>query len=135
MTTLQTADTRCTQTVPPVRLLAQFARRVGELAPAEPLLGNAATTEQLRAVTAALLSAGDVIARVETNTNGAGVGLRGGTFSIKAQRDGNLLTLRGVRWTEDLAVSGKLSHPGQSGRVEGALTLSGADEFTGPLRV
>ena len=135
VTTLQTADTRCTQTVPPVRLLAQFARHVGELAPAEPLLGNAATTEQLRAVTAALLSAGDVIARVETNTNGAGVGLRGGTFSIKAQRDGNLLTLRGVRWTEDLAVSGKLSHPGQSGRVEGALTLSGADEFTGPLRV
>ena len=40
-----------------------------------------------------------------------------------------------MRWTEDLAVSGKLSHPGQSGRVEGALTLSGADEFTGPLRV
>ena len=133
--TLQTPDTRCAQTVPPVRLLAQFARHVAELVPAQPLAGNEATIEQLRAVAAALLSAGDVIARVETNTNGAGVGLRGGTFSIKAQRDGNLLTLRGVRWTEDLAVSGKLNHPGRSGRVAGALTLAGADEFTGPLSV
>jgi pimeloyl-ACP methyl ester carboxylesterase len=135
VTTLQTADTRCTQTVPTVHLLAQFARHVADLAPAHPLAGNAATTEQLRAVTAALLSAGDVIARVETNTNGEGVGLRGGTFSIKAQRDRDLLTLRGVRWTEDLAVSGQLSHPNQSGRVDGALTLSGADEFDGSLIV
>ena len=135
VTTLQTADTRCAQTVPALRLLPQFARHVSELPPANPLAGNAATTEQLRAVTAALLSAGDVIARLDTNTNGEGVGLRGGTFSINAQRDGNLLTLRSMRWTEDLAVSGKLRHPGQSGRVEGALTLAGADDFTGPLSV
>lgn len=135
VTTLQTVDTRCAQTVPAVRLLAQFARHVGELAPAHALAGNTATTEQLRAVTAALLSAGDVIARVETNTNGEGVGLRGGTFRIKAQGDGDSLMLRGVRWTEDLAVSGKLSRPGRSGSVEGTLTLSGIDEFNGPLSV
>lgn len=133
--TLQPGDTRCTQAVPEVPLLPQFARRVSELAPAHALPGNAAASEQLRAATAALLTAGDVIARVETNTSGEGVGLRGGTFSIKAQRDGYMLTLRKVRWSEDLAVSGTLSCPEQSGRVEGELTLAGADEFSGPLSV
>jgi pimeloyl-ACP methyl ester carboxylesterase len=135
VTTMQTADTRCIQTVPAVRLLGEFARHLSELAPAHPLAGNAATTEQLRAVTAALLTAADVIGRVETNTNGEGVGLRGGTFSIKVQSDRDSLTLRSVRWTEDLAVSGKLTHPEQSGRVEGTLTLSGANTFSGPLSV
>lgn len=133
--TLQPGDTRCTQSVPAVRLLPQFARQVSELAPARALAGNAAAPEQLRAAAAALLSAGDVIARIETNTTGAGVGLRGGTFSIKAQRDGYTLTLRKVRWSEDLAVSGTLRCPERSGRVAGDLTLTGADELSGPLRV
>jgi hypothetical protein len=89
----------------------------------------------LRAAAAALLSAGDVIARIETNTTGSGVGLRGGTFSVKAQRDGYTLTLHKVRWSEDLAVSGTLRCPERSGRVAGDLTLTGADELSGALSV
>ena len=133
--TLEPGDTSCTQNVPEVRLLPQFARKVSELTPAHALPGNAAAPEQLRAVAAAVLSAGDVIARMETNTTGEGVGLRGGTFSIKAPRDGYVLTLRQVRWSEDLAVSGTLRRPERSGRVEGRFTLAGADEFSGPLSV
>jgi pimeloyl-ACP methyl ester carboxylesterase len=133
--TLQTGDTRCAQAVPAVHLLARFARHLGELTPAQSLPGNAASPEQLRAAAAALLSAADVVARVETNTNGEGVGLRGGTFSIKAQGDGYALTLRNVRWSEDLAVSGKLRWPDQNARVEGELMLAGAAEVSGPLSV
>jgi hypothetical protein len=133
--TLEPGDTSCTQNVPEVRLLPQLARKVSELTPAHALPGNAAAPEQLRAVAAAVLSAGDVIARMETNTTGEGVGLRGGTFSIKAPRDGYVLTLRQVRWSEDLAVSGTLRRPERSGRVEGRFTLAGADEFSGPLSV
>jgi hypothetical protein len=122
--------------VPELRLVALFARHVSELAPARALAGNAAGREQLRAATAALLTAEDVNARMETNTHGEGVGLRGGTFSIKAQGDGYALTLHDVRWTEDLAVSGTLKYPDQQrGRVTGELTLSGADEMNGMLSV
>jgi pimeloyl-ACP methyl ester carboxylesterase len=133
--TLQPGDTRCAQSVPAVRLLAHFARHVSELAPAQALTGNAAGRDQLRAATAALLTAEDVIARIETNVNGEGVGLRGGTFSIKARGDGYALTLRDVRWSEDLAVSGTLHCPDQRGRVAGELTLAGADAMSGMLSV
>jgi pimeloyl-ACP methyl ester carboxylesterase len=133
--TLQTGDTRCTQAVPAVRLVPRFARHLAELAPAAALPGNTASTEQLRAAAAAILSAGDVIARVETNTNGVGVGLRGGTFSIKAQGEGYTLTLRNVRWVEDLAVSGKLSWPDHNARVAGELVLAGAAEVSGAISV
>jgi pimeloyl-ACP methyl ester carboxylesterase len=133
--TQQLGDTRCAQSVPEVRLVAQFARHVSELAPAHALKGNTAGGEQLRAATAALLTAADVIARIETNKNGAGVGLRGGTFSIKAQGDDYALTLHDVRWSEDLAVSGTLHCPDQRGAVAAELTLAGAAEMTGVLSV
>lgn len=133
--TLQLGDTRCTQIVPEVRLVPNFARHLGELAPARATAGNTATPEQLRAAAAALLTAGDVIARIETNTSGRGVGLRGGTFSIQARADRYELRLHDVRWSEDLAVSGTLSWPGRSGRAVGELTLAGADDLSGPLRV
>jgi pimeloyl-ACP methyl ester carboxylesterase len=135
VTTRQLGDTRCAQSVPEVRLLAQFARHVSVLAPANALRGNAAGSEQLRAVSAAVLTAEDVIARIETNVHGEGVGLRGGTFSIKAQGDGYALTLRNVRWSEDLEVSGTLHCPDQRGKVAGELTLMGADEMSGTVRV
>jgi pimeloyl-ACP methyl ester carboxylesterase len=133
--TLRPGDTRCTRAVPAVRLVPQFARRVSELAPARATAGNAAAPEQLRAAAAALLTAGDILARVGSNTSGAGVGLRGGTFSVLAHADRYELTLRNVRWSEDLSVSGTLSWPPRSGRVAGELTLAGADEFSGPLSV
>jgi hypothetical protein len=133
--TLQLGDTRCAQAVPEVRLLPRFARHVSELMPARALTGNAAAPQQLQAVTAALLTAGDILARLGSNTTGEGVGLRGGTFSIKIRAHGDELVLRNVRWSEDLAVSGTLNWPGRSGRVVGELMLAGADELSGPLRV
>jgi hypothetical protein len=132
---LQPGDTRCTQAVPEVRLVPQFARRVSELAPARATAGNAATAEQLRAAAAALLTAGDIIARVGSNTTGEGAGLRGGTFSVKAHGARYTLVLRDVRWSEDLSVSGAISWPGRSGRVAGDLKLAGTDEMSGPLSV
>jgi pimeloyl-ACP methyl ester carboxylesterase len=133
--TLQAGDTRCTQAVPEVRLVPQFARHLSELAPAHATAGNAATAEQLRAAAAALLTAGDVIARVGSNTSAVGVGLRGGTFRINARADRYLLTLRNVRWTQDLAVSGTISWPARGGAVEGELMVAGADDLSGLISV
>ena len=75
------------------------------------------------------------MARLESNTAGKGVGLRGGAFSVRKTVDRYWLVLRDVRFTEDLAVSGRLSWPVRSGVAEGKLTLAGTDELTGPISV
>jgi hypothetical protein len=133
--TLEAGDTHCAHSVPEVRLAPQFVRHLSELAPARAAPGNAATPAQLRAAAGALLTAGDVIARLSANSSGEGVGLRGGTFRIQAHTDGYTLILRAVRWSEDLSVSGTIRGPERSGRVVAELALTGADELSGPLMV
>ncbi|HEY4771513.1 MAG TPA: alpha/beta fold hydrolase [Steroidobacteraceae bacterium] len=133
--TLQAGDTACTRSVPPVRLLGRFARRSTELTAAHALPGNTATLVQLQAATAALLTAADVMGRLELNTTGEGVGLRGGTFTTKRRAGEAALTLQDVRWCEDLAVSGTLSLPGRSGHVVAELELEGTKELSGKLKI
>ncbi|MGH8131782.1 MAG: hypothetical protein ACRETP_00895, partial [Steroidobacteraceae bacterium] len=91
----------------------------------------------LRVVSAALLTSADVIARAEENGPGNGVGLRGGTFTVANAGNGYRLTLRDVRWTEDVSVSGRIDWPGRTGDVHASLELrapqgSGTLELTWP---
>jgi pimeloyl-ACP methyl ester carboxylesterase len=132
---LDPGNTSCAHAVPEIRLVPQFARYIGELEPAHALPGNTAETEQLWAVAAVLQTAGDVIARLASNTTGEGVGLRGGTFKIRATELQYVLELHEVRWTEDLPVSGSLSWRPRSGRAEGNLSLSGSAATSGVLKV
>jgi pimeloyl-ACP methyl ester carboxylesterase len=132
---LKVEDRGCAGAVPEVRLVPRFAQHVHELTPANARSGNAADDQQLRAVTAALLTAGDVIARIGANTTGKGVGLRGGTFTIQENRPGYRLVLRDVRWTEDLAVSGVIDWPGRSGFARADLKLSGEKGLDGALEL
>jgi pimeloyl-ACP methyl ester carboxylesterase len=122
---LATGDESCAAAVPPVRLVPRFARHVAELAPAQGLPGNRADEAGLRTVSAALLTCEDVIARVMEYGAGRGVGLRGGTFTAAHAAPGYRLLLRAVRWSEDLAVSGRIDWPGRSGIVRAHLTLLG----------
>jgi pimeloyl-ACP methyl ester carboxylesterase len=133
--TLDAGDTRCLQATPEVRLVPRFARHVSELDAAQALQGNAAGPMQLRAVRAASLTLGDVIARIETNSSGKGVGLRGGTFTIDESNGHYLLRLHGVRWTEDLAVSGTIHWPGRSGEARAQVSLSGTAAQSGSLQI
>jgi pimeloyl-ACP methyl ester carboxylesterase len=133
--TLRVADAACAAQVPPVRLVARFARTLAELPPARPLPGNQTAAGGLRAVTAAVETVGDVIARLSANTTGRGVGLRGGSFRVARQADGARLTLTDVRWTEDLAVSGTVDWPGRSGEARAQLQLAGPAGMAGTLAV
>jgi pimeloyl-ACP methyl ester carboxylesterase len=121
--TLELGDAACAAGVPPVRLVARFARTARELAPAQALEGNEAGSAELSAVSAALLTAEDIITRARENGPGSGVGLRGGTFASQAAGAGLSLTLRDVRWTSDVAVSGHIEWPGRAGLVQGRLRL------------
>ncbi len=86
---------------------ALLAVHAAELEPAEALPGNGADAAHLRWVSAAVMTAGDVLTRVSDNSSGTGVGLRGGTFRV-AGGTATHVSLSQVRFTEDLAVSGDI---------------------------
>jgi hypothetical protein len=133
--TLSPGDTTCAADIPPLRLVRGFATRAAQLEPAKVLAGNRADAAQLRFANAAVMTAGDVLARLGGNTTGQGVGLRGGSFRVV--NDGNMsrITLTQVRWTEDLAVSGIIDKStARSGTVRARLHLA-ADDFTGDLTI
>ena len=132
---LESGDESCATAVPAVRLVPRFARQVRELTPAHGLAGNAAGEDQLRAVTAVLLTCGDAIARAEANGRGRGVGLRGGTFTVREASQGYRLTLRDLLWTEDARVSGAIDWPGRSGVVHADLELRGPQGARGRLQL
>jgi len=134
MSELEAGEAACAAAVPPVRLVPRFARRVHELVPAKALAGNEAKEESLRAVTATLLTCADVITRAAENGVGHGMGLRGGSYSAAQQPEGYRLTLHGVRWTEDLAVSGRIDWPGRSGTVHAVLDVH-ASQASGRLEL
>jgi pimeloyl-ACP methyl ester carboxylesterase len=125
--TLTVADTACASQVPPLRLVPRFARSAAGLEPAVAEPANAATPPQLRFAAAAALTAGDVLARVDANSSGHGVGLRGGTFGLHRSAAGVHVVLDQVRWTEDLAVSGTIDRSaGRHAVVRADLRLAGA---------
>jgi len=141
--TLDPGDTRCVESVPEVRLLPRFALHGSDLEPARALTGNDADDNLLRIARAAVLTVGDAIARIDSNTTGNGVGLRGGSFKLASAsasasasaRPGYTLTLTDLRWTQDVAVSGTVSFPGRTGQARCELTLVGPGGLTGMLAV
>ncbi len=134
--TLRPGDTTCAALVPPLRLVPSFALHASELAPAAAMAGNQADAEQLRRISAAVMTAGDVLARLSGNSSGQGVGLRGGSFRIVNDSATIHMTLDQVRWTEDLAVSGKIDRPmTRTGSVHASLHLAAADGLTGEVTI
>jgi pimeloyl-ACP methyl ester carboxylesterase len=113
ISTGSTGDESCAAGAPPVRLVKEFAVQSAGLTPAAALPGNGAEAAQLRSVSAILQACADVIARAATMGAGEGRGLRGGTFAAAAMGEGYALQLHGVRWTSDVALSGRIDWPGR----------------------
>jgi hypothetical protein len=134
MTELEVGDERCAAEIAPLPLVPLFARHLHDLAPAHALTGNEGDEEALRLVSAALFTSADVITRAAESGAGPGVGLRGGTFTTANQGTGYRLTLHEVRWTEDLAASGRIDWPGRSGVVQAELEVR-SPEASGRLEL
>src|SRR5450631_340176 len=136
ITTLAAADLSCASQVPPVRLVPRFSVESRDLPPAAELPGNSASMRQLRIVSAAVQAAGDLLARVDANSTDHGRGLRGGTFRLKRSGGGVRIELRQVRWTRDVAVSGKISRSSRRhGMVRAFLRVSSPEDPIGRLTV
>ena len=134
--TLAPGDVGCAARIPPLRLVAGFARRVDEIDPALPDPGNAAGEAQLRMASAALETAGDVLARLGANSSGHDLGLRGGSFRIYAHADAARIILDKVRWVEDLAVSGRIDRAADPDRtVRAHLTIEAGGDAHGSLDI
>lgn len=132
--TLDVGGTQCLREIPEVRLVPAFAQRVAEVEPATASSGNRAGRTQLQAVSAAVLTVGDAIARLASNTSGRSVGLRGGSFEIGAGPPAKL-TLHALSWAADLKVSGTVSVAGRSGQGSADLRLEGSPPNSGSLQV
>ena len=104
---LTPGDTTCAKTIPPIRTVPKFASTADMLDPVAALPGNEATADERRIVAAAVATVGDSIVRFYTNLFGNIPGLRGGvTIYDCTLANGCGLTLKKVRWTNDVEVSG-----------------------------
>jgi len=123
-------EARCAPRVPALHLVPAFARRLDEVDPAAPLPGNEAPAKERRAAAAAILAAADVLARSYEFGVTAGWGLRGGTYTAMPGNATDRATLTDIRWTNDLAVSGRAEFDVRSAAARAHLTLTGASAGT-----
>jgi pimeloyl-ACP methyl ester carboxylesterase len=134
--TLAAGDISCASQVPPVRLVPRFSVESRDLTPAVGLAGNSASPRQLRIVSAAVQTAGDLLARVDANSTNHGRGLRGGTFRLKRSGAAVRIELHEVRWTRDVAVSGSILRSSRRrGMVRAFLRASTPEDPIGRLTV
>jgi pimeloyl-ACP methyl ester carboxylesterase len=131
--TLDTGDTSCAAHVKTVRMVPFFALRAAQAIPAIPSSGNTADRYALAIASAAMQTAGDVMARWYVNYTGTDSGLRGGHWSWVQPGNIATFTLKEVRWTADLAVSGSLVWNQITGDVQTELQFSTDDGTTGTL--
>jgi len=122
--TLDAGDTSCAAKVNPVRLVPFFAVHAADALAATPADGNAATARDLAVASAAVQTAGDVLARWNINYSGHGVGLRGGRWRYTQPALVAKFTLSRVRWTRDLAVTGTAVWDQRDGGIRAELTFS-----------
>ena len=133
---LELGDTTCAAKVPPLRLVPRFAAHASEAEPAVGAPGNHADEAQLRLINAAVMTAGDVLARLPGNSSGQGVGLRGGRFTVVNDATLIHVAMTDIRWTEDLAVSGNIDKPmARIGTVRAKLHLAAPDGLIGDVTV
>ncbi|MEP6884487.1 MAG: alpha/beta hydrolase [Gammaproteobacteria bacterium] len=132
---LSPGNTNCVQKVRPIRTVPKFAARAADLSPLTARSGNQATETQRRIAAAGLEAVGDIIARYYVTYNYVGSGLRGGSFTYAATDVGYDFDLKGVRFTQDVAVSGTVSWNQTNNIITAQVTLKSAGQSVGTLAI
>jgi pimeloyl-ACP methyl ester carboxylesterase len=134
---LDPGDTSCVLKVRPVRTVPLFAVTASELAPLQSLKGDKTTDVQRRIAAAGLETVGDVIARYYVTYNFVDTGLRGGSFTYAATDTGYKFKLKGLKWTNDVAVSGTVTwdQDPSSNIIAAQVTLVSAGKQVGTLQI
>ncbi|MBA3810385.1 MAG: alpha/beta fold hydrolase [Caulobacteraceae bacterium] len=133
--TLDPGDVSCAAKVKPVRLVPFFPLQAADAVAAKPEAGNAAGARERSLASAAVQTAGDAMARWYVNYSGVDLGLRGGSWTFRQDGPVARFTLDHTRWTQDLAVSGRLAWNQHDGAVTASLTFVADDGTTGAVEV
>jgi hypothetical protein len=114
--TLSAGDTSCARGYDEVHMTPEFPVRAADVpGPAD-----------VRAVTVAAGTVGDVLARWWDMLGYHGVGLRGGAFVTTGISPHVRWSLRGVRWVDDAAVDGSVLWDRATGATSADVTLEGS---------
>ena len=118
--------------------VGRFPRRADGARPAE--IGPAGkddsteTDRKVAAVAAAAVTDG-FRRSFQQSEPARGVGLRGGTFKPKFTEEGGSVRLRGFRFAEDVAVSGRSEYGFATEKIDATVTVDGPGGEDGRLRV
>ena len=130
-----TATLGCRLAAPALRLAGPFVRGFVRAVAAEAAPGNHAAQADLVTAGAVVATLGDVLPRLAANSSGHGVGLRGGRFTVTASGERLKARLYGVRWAEDLAVSGTVEWNSRRDESEARLRYHAKSGTSGQLRI
>jgi hypothetical protein len=104
-----------------VRTTDEFPQRLNDVAAPQ----GPGTARQRRVAAAAAATVGDLFPRWFAMLGEAGVGLRGGTFTTTGL-DVVKFNMDGLRWVENLAVSGSVNWNRATGAVSSTITCARA---------
>jgi pimeloyl-ACP methyl ester carboxylesterase len=128
--TRRATGTACGRTQPALHLVSAFPRTSRTAPEATRASGDASFAPHRRAAWCAVQAVADAVARYPLLPATAGVGLRGGHFSVRSglYLDHGPVTLRlkGVRFCADVAVSGTVKWFRTSGRVRAQIAYATA---------
>jgi pimeloyl-ACP methyl ester carboxylesterase len=120
---LERIDAGCAARVPPVQTPGAYPPTLAAAHPASIQSGPARSPRVRRMVTVAAAALADATVRAATLHSDRGAGLRGGRWS----RHGGSFDLRGIRFTDDTAVSGHGSYRFRDGATRGRLRVRFGD--------
>ena len=128
-------DTSCVDTAyAPIRVVPAFARTASGLDPAAQGASVRSSAADRRVVNASLYAAGDLFSRWWINYTGAGVGLRGGTFTYTGD-DLTKFKLHGLKFVRDVSVDGTVRWSRTTGHVRAVLDVDGPGGRDGTLTI
>lgn len=125
-------DTSCARRLPPLRTAPPFWPSVDAATPAVPTRGGTHSAIRLRAASVAVATAGDVVSRWWQTYEPAGLGLRGGTWTVD-EDDALTFTLAGYRLAAGVTVSGTVAWDAAAGTVVARLRTTGSKAAAGTL--
>ncbi len=130
----EVGDTSCAAEQPRVRVVEEFSMHASDLRAASPGSRVPGTEADRRVVAAVGLTIADVIPRWLTASGTSGVGLRGGTFDSEND-DYVEFDLKGLRFVQDVSVSGRMTWDRRTRVVHAKVTIGGAGTDPGELVV
>lgn len=139
--TLRAGDTSCIHRDDQDRpAVGVFARRITDAPPATPAQGDRSGAMQRRLATVVWLTVEDALRqsfRFPDMSRGTGVGLRGGHFAETFNFDTGVqrLALRGLRFSEDATVNGRVKVDAAKGIVTGRLSVRAPNGAGGTVTI